>query len=468
MYRLVLLLLPCFAFINFADAEPWLSNRYAQNCAACHAPGRLNLPPVGRRCTLSCQGCHVNPNGGGLRNEYGKWNQQRWLRSFKNEEMFGHKRTPAPHYKQPYMKSKPNRKGNYPVKNFAVVKNDWVSDTQFTNKIYKDWHKDARNKRQFLSRVPYNDPYRLERDFDITAGGDFRWLFGELSGDVPDTVDPSYSFGMAADIGARIRPIREKLSFVVEARFANGPLNSEPEDMFISDAFVRSAYVMADDLWYNSYLMYGLYLTMFGNYTPDHTRLASDISGIDQNSVHKAVGMGIAPNVPFANVNYLMPTQQQSNFAQDEGVVINLGARAVTLSLSGLLSYWNTKDSFNDVEKEMIAASGGFMYKDFIGTGELINFNIYDSARNIGFVGTLELKYRFWRENYVVLNYAEANSTRTRAEGQATESMFGFKSFLYPGTELELLYINRFEKRESGTGSTTNTDLIQLQAHMFF
>ena len=49
-------------------AEPWLANRFAQNCTACHAPGRLNRKPKDRRCTLSCQGCHVNRNGGGLSN----------------------------------------------------------------------------------------------------------------------------------------------------------------------------------------------------------------------------------------------------------------------------------------------------------------------------------------------------------------------------------------------------------------
>ena len=62
-------------------AEPWLSTRYAQNCAGCHSPGRKNLVPKDRRCSLSCQGCHVNPNGGGMRSFYGKWNSKYWLRS---------------------------------------------------------------------------------------------------------------------------------------------------------------------------------------------------------------------------------------------------------------------------------------------------------------------------------------------------------------------------------------------------
>ena len=48
-------------------SEPWLSNRFAQDCVGCHDEGRPNLDILDRRCTLSCQGCHVSPNGGGMR-----------------------------------------------------------------------------------------------------------------------------------------------------------------------------------------------------------------------------------------------------------------------------------------------------------------------------------------------------------------------------------------------------------------
>jgi hypothetical protein len=90
-----------FYFSENSSAEPWLGNRYAQNCASCHSPSRRNVVAKDRRCTLACQGCHVNPSGGGLRNEYGVWNQQRWLRSFKSSYL-NSKGTPAPLKMQKY------------------------------------------------------------------------------------------------------------------------------------------------------------------------------------------------------------------------------------------------------------------------------------------------------------------------------------------------------------------------------
>lgn len=43
----------------------------ADDCGACHNPGRSQLPVEQRRCTLDCQGCHIDPSGAGPRNSWG-------------------------------------------------------------------------------------------------------------------------------------------------------------------------------------------------------------------------------------------------------------------------------------------------------------------------------------------------------------------------------------------------------------
>jgi hypothetical protein len=84
-------------------AEPWMASRFAQNCTSCHSPGRVNVPELkNRRCSFSCKSCHTNPNGGGLRNFYGKWNEERWLRSLYFSDYKLNKPHPAPASQQPY------------------------------------------------------------------------------------------------------------------------------------------------------------------------------------------------------------------------------------------------------------------------------------------------------------------------------------------------------------------------------
>jgi hypothetical protein len=58
-----------------AAATPMYSVSSAHACNTCHVEptGWLNPDKADRRCTLDCQGCHVNPSGGGLRTPLGEF-----------------------------------------------------------------------------------------------------------------------------------------------------------------------------------------------------------------------------------------------------------------------------------------------------------------------------------------------------------------------------------------------------------
>jgi hypothetical protein len=476
----------CTLFILFLITEPpaqgeeWLSNRFAQNCSGCHAPGRFNKPLVDRRCTLSCQGCHVNPNGGGMRSLYGVWTQNRWLKSAYLKP-FSNAKIPAPFSKQNYKdnyaskKTSPKRKHKKRKRKKVQSKGNLVrpvlreTNTLTVNESSYDrwsdlsWKNEVDSEKKYLSRIPEEDPYIQKRRQWVNAGGDARYLYTKPSG------GSSRGWLMNVDFGVHLKPVPRFFNIVAEAKFLNQPTNASPEEVFTTEARPKTAYIMFDDLPMNSYVMYGLYRPMFGHFDPNHTSLGSSASGLGARALYRAVGVGTAPNVPFLNANFIFPTSSTA-FDQSRGYVVNLGGRFVTLGGSVMLSLWNTKspDLLGDnVEKKMISISSGMTIARIILNIEVLRIEneFAKNAFDKGNVYTAELKYRLWREIYPQVNFAIGNTAPTLKAGKSTEFGAGFKSFLLAGTELEGLYVSR--RVETPAIKTTASD-IRFQFHVFF
>ncbi|MCB9228826.1 MAG: hypothetical protein H6618_04370 [Deltaproteobacteria bacterium] len=66
-------LMSFFCLCSHVQATPLLALQESDQCGACHNPGRAQRPVLERRCTLDCQGCHVDPSGGGPRNQWGAY-----------------------------------------------------------------------------------------------------------------------------------------------------------------------------------------------------------------------------------------------------------------------------------------------------------------------------------------------------------------------------------------------------------
>ena len=156
--------------------------------------------------------------------------------------------------------------------------------------------------------------------------------------------------------------------------------------------------------------MAGLYRPMFGYYNPDHESLSNRITGMNQNTVFKSIGVGTAPNVPFFNAHWIIPTEG-NNFSQNKGINLNMGGRFVTYSLNFKGSYWNTQSKTGDEKskKTLYALTAGGLFKDLTVNVELIRFierlplslnrgNVYTLDTKVSIFGERTTRFSTWHE----------------------------------------------------------------------
>ncbi|MCB0357293.1 MAG: hypothetical protein KDD40_09815, partial [Bdellovibrionales bacterium] len=313
-------------------------------------------------------------------------------------------------------------------------------------------------------------------------GLDFRYM-----GRQPIDSDNKSSFWpMALDVGLQIKPFVKKVdnfSLVVETRYLNSPTNKDLDYATTNSVFNRSTYILIDDMFYNTFMMYGIYKPMFEHYTPDHTTLAQSIlyDNRGYSVQHKAFSIGLAPNVPFANFHFIQP-MTNSSLNQDEGFIVNLGARWVTLGASLIYSYRSVKgneklqNTDTALERKAHSLSGGIMYKNLILNAELLNIakEFTPGKENSGSITTIEARYKLWREIYIESIFEFANvSAGFSAEsqmnpGDASQATVGFRFFPVAGIDLSVQYRKTTDTPKDKTKDKFDEAEGLIQAHLYF
>jgi hypothetical protein len=284
---------------------------------------------------------------------------------------------------------------------------------------------------------------------------------------------------MSADFAVRWRPVYRNLHLVYESRIKGDPFAEKDVFARTSASATRSLYAMVDNLWYNVFVMGGVYRPLFGNYTADHTALNQRMLGAalgkrpyDIN--FKAVSLGTAPNVPYANFHLI--DGNATDKGGHRGMATNLGLRFVTLGASINYSYWISEDRSDftkPIKLEMHSMHSAARVGPTVLSLEL--FSIAKDQEQVGFqrggVTAFESYTQMWAENYLVANLSYANRTPEIMPGSTVELKTGVRSFLIPGLELLLLLENHILKATSTAAqpkTEVSTRQLTMQAHTFF
>ncbi|NRA44053.1 MAG: hypothetical protein HRU09_03745 [Oligoflexales bacterium] len=467
-----------------ARSEPWLGSRYARNCAGCHAPQRINLKPIDRRCSLSCQGCHVNPNGGGLRSFYGKWTGNRWLKSWRSD-ILKHDLNVAIYPKQIYAKKRKKwRKAPNKLvfgKGFPLVETRREMNEDLYYWQYGRYQTTAKNKKHYLYQVPAKDPWRQMRLSKWDGGADVRWFAANMTTE-KDEEEPQekwVSFPMNVDLGIRYRPLYRKIHVVWEGRMFGSPAETATYENMLRQTFLRSFYVMWDDIPYNIFVMGGYFRPLFGNYDPYHYGLAQKmfsytLQGNAQayNIVYEAITVGTAPNVPYLNVHKI-GKRVGSRDDRTEGYALNLGFRGVRYGQSLNYSYWSTVDTATDTKIQMHSIGAFYLWGPVTLSYEGMSFarDIPNTDFRQGGVHTVEAYFKFWREFYWQTTAAAANVSQDLLPGSSSQFRTGIKAFLIPGFEVGVHLeqnSNTIVDEEADTESTVSSSGWAANIHAYF
>lgn len=398
-----------------------------------------------------------------MRNFYGKWNENRWLASVRSK-FFKQSKAPARYKDQPYARHKWSKKlrknpRQYNVRNTKLV---YPNEKAYDRRDGLE-KKMSRSLAEFVHQVPIEDPYYDFIRNKLDGGADIRWQSSKQTAKTSTATGTTerknwVNFLMSVDLGLRYRPMFRKLHFVYESRFTGIPKGKRKAEEEVRSFQRRSAYVMLDDLTYNTYVMAGYYRPMFGLNSPDHTSLSqimqsNAIQGKDDiyDLQFEVFSAGGSPNVPYANLHFItkqLNTQTLQVDSSTKGVVLNLGARFVTLGASINYNYWLTQRNAEIADEavtprlQMHSISGGIQLYRLTSNIELVGIakDVPNSDFRKGLVMTSDNFYRIWREIYYNLQIASANVAKNLAPGKGWQIRHGLRGFAYPGVDLSLHY----------------------------
>ena len=280
-------------FASESPATTMYAARSARTCDNCHlSPNQWVNPPLPeRKCNMSCQSCHVDPAGGGVRNASGRFYGRSTL------PMIATKPRPTDDWDRnlPFV-GRRDHATTYDH-NLPLGPNTFEQSLTFAESIDDSWawgNPPGGPEKYGLLPGRYQN---LNADPMLRIGTDVR-LAALLSGslvfpmqiDLPVIFHPRHHLTILVNTGARGRPSGLSDTF-------DGPDHS---------FYFREAFLMLHEAPYQAYAKIGRFVPSFGLKLDDHTsriRRSFELDGALPESRVAGVEIGAMPNYPFVNAS---------------------------------------------------------------------------------------------------------------------------------------------------------------------
>ncbi|HEX5131507.1 MAG TPA: hypothetical protein VFX92_03355 [Candidatus Krumholzibacteria bacterium] len=324
------LLAAVVALATPASGTPEYAARAGRTCDNCHvSPNRWENPALAsRKCTLSCQGCHVDPAGGGMRTVSGRFYGRATLPSIATSP-------------RPTADWDRNIRGR---RDRATSYNDNIPygpSTMADSRAYRDsisdrwaWGTPPGETRYGPFQGRYGD---LRADPVLRFGGDFR--MGALLS------QSALVFPMQVDIGTMLHPVHHVTVLAnVGARGQSSGYSDTFDDSHTP--YFREAFALLHEFPFQAYAKAGRFVPSYGLRLDDHTsriRREFELDGSLPDARVTGVEVGAAPNYPFIQASYFKLASKYVEpdpwniFDHDAGwgAAVNAGIRELGWSIAG-------------------------------------------------------------------------------------------------------------------------------------
>jgi hypothetical protein len=305
------------------DALPIYSFGASRTCDTCHASPFAtdkktewkNPELKSRKCNMSCQGCHVNPSGAGIRTAPGRYFAQASLPVYNKQARPYHDLKRDPSNFLDFLRSKkevpaaqvavtPKASENtvaVPVQNKEDA--DARSTEKFTTYYPGDWFSwgSPLNASSLAEQSEYalrGDRYgSINADPFMTLGADVRLAMYNTPG------NPIAVFPMQFDVGTAVHPVEHvTISATGGLQGRTSGFADSAADKRNNPAKLQNAFLLVHELPYQAYVQAGAFLPEFGTRGEDHTSFTRKLTEMDptqpQNVVY-GLQAGAAPNYPY-------------------------------------------------------------------------------------------------------------------------------------------------------------------------